>query len=398
MNKIAIKLMKIAKSVLAIDFPSQEAFDKYLKEHPDADRSNHSVVEFKDKKKTKPVGKTRAQAIKEFHTDYIDKLALKHTKNEITIKEFAEPLEGIIVESPGASVFIDSYLSTLYNKASKFNGSSKSNLVSAYNELRKQTNRDEMPDIVLDVQTVEEKPAEKAIEKPVESKPEIPVEKPTVPRDPEKPEEDPEEIAKVEKQAKESLDINKKFAINSWGSLMYMEYDTLPDKNPHPTRDDAYHLKHDVIVTYVKALENNDEETRSDVEDWIQGGAKYNDGSAVLTKKVYDQIFESAQTILPSPMVVYRTSGYGGNSSEDDEKNNPRWQSFTRTQGVYRNGDNNIERRYVLPKGTPVIFTHGLADDNEIIIHGKYIKDLPSLKLNLGPEGTPRPKHNLKKD
>ena len=32
----------------AIVFPSQHAMDKYLKEHPDADRKNHSVVENKD--------------------------------------------------------------------------------------------------------------------------------------------------------------------------------------------------------------------------------------------------------------------------------------------------------------------------------------------------------------
>ena len=37
-------LLKLARELLAMDFPTQDAMDKYLKEHPDADRSNHKVV------------------------------------------------------------------------------------------------------------------------------------------------------------------------------------------------------------------------------------------------------------------------------------------------------------------------------------------------------------------
>ena len=33
----------------ATEFPTQDALDKYLKEHPDADRANHKVVEKKDR-------------------------------------------------------------------------------------------------------------------------------------------------------------------------------------------------------------------------------------------------------------------------------------------------------------------------------------------------------------
>jgi predicted RNA-binding Zn-ribbon protein involved in translation (DUF1610 family) len=49
MNKemVAMEMLKLADTILATDFPTQEALDKYLKEHPDADRSNHKVV--KDK-------------------------------------------------------------------------------------------------------------------------------------------------------------------------------------------------------------------------------------------------------------------------------------------------------------------------------------------------------------
>jgi hypothetical protein len=47
-KKIASDLIKVAQKLLAIEFDSQDAFDKYMKEHPDADKSNHSV------KKTTP--------------------------------------------------------------------------------------------------------------------------------------------------------------------------------------------------------------------------------------------------------------------------------------------------------------------------------------------------------
>ena len=41
---VASELVRIAKDLLAMEFPTQDAMDKYLKEHPDADRSNHKVV------------------------------------------------------------------------------------------------------------------------------------------------------------------------------------------------------------------------------------------------------------------------------------------------------------------------------------------------------------------
>ena len=47
MNRIATELLMIAREVLSIDFPTQDAYNKYLKEHPAADRSNHRVVEMK---------------------------------------------------------------------------------------------------------------------------------------------------------------------------------------------------------------------------------------------------------------------------------------------------------------------------------------------------------------
>ena len=45
---IARELLAVAKELMAIEFPTQDAMKKYLDEHPDADKSNHRVVEKKD--------------------------------------------------------------------------------------------------------------------------------------------------------------------------------------------------------------------------------------------------------------------------------------------------------------------------------------------------------------
>jgi hypothetical protein len=46
-SKISFEILKIAKRLVAIDFPNQQAMDKYLKEHPKANKSNHKVVQNK---------------------------------------------------------------------------------------------------------------------------------------------------------------------------------------------------------------------------------------------------------------------------------------------------------------------------------------------------------------
>lgn len=66
-TKVAREVLFVAKELLAIDFPTQDAMDKYLKEHPDADKSNHRVVEKKKtqetKKKPEPEKKTETERV-----------------------------------------------------------------------------------------------------------------------------------------------------------------------------------------------------------------------------------------------------------------------------------------------------------------------------------------------
>ena len=55
MNRTAVakELLAIAKDLLAMDFPTQDAYDKYMKEHPDADKSLHTVKETKKDESSK---------------------------------------------------------------------------------------------------------------------------------------------------------------------------------------------------------------------------------------------------------------------------------------------------------------------------------------------------------
>ena len=46
---LAKELVRVAQILVGIEFDSQDAMDKYLKEHPDADKSNHSVKETEKK-------------------------------------------------------------------------------------------------------------------------------------------------------------------------------------------------------------------------------------------------------------------------------------------------------------------------------------------------------------
>jgi hypothetical protein len=56
MNRVVIasEILKIAKELMAIEFPTQDALDKYLKDHPGADRSFHQV---RQKSELKPHSK-----------------------------------------------------------------------------------------------------------------------------------------------------------------------------------------------------------------------------------------------------------------------------------------------------------------------------------------------------
>ena len=77
MNKLAVarELLAIARELQAIEFPTQDAYDKYMKEHPGADKSLHRVVETKKEpvKKEEPEKQETKTLSKQEHTHRVDK-------------------------------------------------------------------------------------------------------------------------------------------------------------------------------------------------------------------------------------------------------------------------------------------------------------------------------------
>ena len=174
---------------------------------------------------------------------------------------------------------------------------------------------------------------------------------------------------KVELKAKESLTDNQKLAIMLWGRLLYIDYDSLPEGEDESKSSNFEVLKKE----FFDAHKNMDDEKLEELDEWINEGAKINGSKPTITKKTIDNLLKSAETILPEEMTVYK-SGSGIIPKND------RWLSMTTKKGLYKHLGN--EQEYKLPKGTPVIFTHGLTDEGEIIINSKYLnqKTIPSFK------------------
>jgi len=72
--KVAQELVLLAKSLISMDFPTEEAMKKYLEEHPGADRTLHRVKETRkdDEKKSVPKIKKFSESTDAFFDDASD--------------------------------------------------------------------------------------------------------------------------------------------------------------------------------------------------------------------------------------------------------------------------------------------------------------------------------------
>lgn len=81
-NLVAKELLAVARDLMAMDFPTQDAMDKYLKEHPDADKSNHRVLEQKEKEsapvETKREGYDLSSHVRDLVTSPTRKHGISH--------------------------------------------------------------------------------------------------------------------------------------------------------------------------------------------------------------------------------------------------------------------------------------------------------------------------------
>jgi hypothetical protein len=106
-KKIAKQLLFMAKELIGMDFPTQDAFDKYMKDHPDANRSNHKVVKHdpskpethpmnlmqqrKNEEKMKEIGKHYKKDPKDLTNDEIVKFNQGKSAPKVPSKQTSIP-------------------------------------------------------------------------------------------------------------------------------------------------------------------------------------------------------------------------------------------------------------------------------------------------------------------
>jgi len=140
--------------------------------------------------------------------------------------------------------------------------------------------------------------------------------------------------------------------IRAWGDIFYLDYHSMPKSGK---TQPLARLKKDfqeLLNTDVDSYEYEE------LQDWFQEYGKRG-GVPLFNKKVMDDVFASIAKKTPAPFdfIIYRTS-----KIEQDGVN-----SYTTEKGAYLNWAQGVERAYLIPKGTPIIFADTDADDNEII-------------------------------
>lgn len=138
--------------------------------------------------------------------------------------------------------------------------------------------------------------------------------------------------------------------IRAWGTTLYLAYHKL---GSYKTVDYDLYLK--TLKEY--ASFDEDSEEYEDVTDWLSEIPPTIDGVPVWDKNRLEKDYKkmASKTPLPYDLIVYRTS----------IKEEPGLNSYTTVDGIY--GDIKNQRAYNIPKGTPIIWGHGIADNDEVI-------------------------------
>lgn len=139
--------------------------------------------------------------------------------------------------------------------------------------------------------------------------------------------------------------------IKAWGDILYLDYHALPKSGKTQSFEQ---LKRD-FVEFFHTKSGTDE--YDDLMEWLQEGGSRN-GIPLFNKKIMDSILDSIAKKTPAPfdIIVYRTS----------IKEQPGVNSYT----IYKDGyehHGGVEKSYLIPKGTPIIFAGIDADPGEII-------------------------------
>jgi len=138
--------------------------------------------------------------------------------------------------------------------------------------------------------------------------------------------------------------------IRAWGTTLYLSYHKL---GSYKTVDYSLYLK--TLKEYASLDEDSEE--YEDITDWLSDIPPTIDGIPVWDKKRLEKDYQkmASKTPLPYDLIVYRTSN----------KEEPGLNSYTTIDGAY--GDIKNQKTYNVPKGTSIIWGHGIADNDEVI-------------------------------
>lgn len=143
--------------------------------------------------------------------------------------------------------------------------------------------------------------------------------------------------------------------IRAWGGLLYLGYHNLPEDGSTVSRN-KYKSE---LEEYFRT--SYDDPKFEEFEDWFSETPPTIGGIPLFNKLILRDDFKTIATKTPAPfdMMIYRTS----------EKEEPDLNSYTVISGAYTSKDwlEGVERAYLIPKGTPLVFASGIADNGEIL-------------------------------
>lgn len=141
--------------------------------------------------------------------------------------------------------------------------------------------------------------------------------------------------------------------IKAWGHLLYLAFHSVPWKIEKHRLVSIQDFKKE----FREYLNNSEDE---DLQEWMAESPPSYDGGRIFLydgERMNSALFNIAEkTRLTKPLIVYRYETVEGSG----------WNSFTTNPDLRYGGD---EKKYSLQVGTPVIFTDGLADRDEVIVH-----------------------------
>lgn len=162
------------------------------------------------------------------------------------------------------------------------------------------------------------------------------------------------EYDRLAELANSQYSILEKIFIHAWGQLLYL---AIPEVQPNKKL-----INTSLFIKEYLDLSKNDPE---ELHDWISegNGCRYKNGIQGFDESILLESFIDAsnKTKTSIPISVTRSG----------EVEN-RWDFASYS---LRGGYDKLEKTYILPIGTPIIWTTGLADSGEVLINKKYVKN-----------------------